>query len=94
MQHINSHINILFLNCVKHLGEDPNVIDEIVSGKHPLSKRLSDAKKPVIIVGADQLARKDGAAILSKLHDYANSLNKDVSEKFTSIYDSCLYICF
>lgn len=56
------------------------MIDEIISGKHPLSKKLADAKKPVIIVGADQLARKDGAAILSKLHAYANTLNKDVSE--------------
>lgn len=68
-----------YLFVAQHLGEDPKVIDEIVSGKHPLSKKLSAAKKPVIIVGADQLARKDGAAILSKLHAYANSLNKDVS---------------
>lgn len=63
----------------QHLGEDPKVIDDIVSGNHPVSKKLAAAKKPVIIVGADQLARKDGAAILSKLHTYSNSLNKDVS---------------
>lgn len=75
------------------MGEDPKVIDDIVSGKHPLSKKLAAAKKPVIIVGADQLARKDGAAILSKLHAYANSLNKDVSVDIYGPYSSfILYI--
>lgn len=63
----------------EHLGEQPQVIADIVAGKHPFAKKLAAAKKPVIIVGADQLARKDGAAILGKLYDYAESLNKDVS---------------
>lgn len=47
-------------------------------GRHAISKKLENAKRPVIIVGADQLARKDGSAILSSLHGYAKKLNKDV----------------
>lgn len=61
----------------EYIGDDASVINEIVSGRHPISKRLSNAQKPVIIVGADQLARPDGAAILSSLHSYANHLGKD-----------------
>ncbi|KAJ6638427.1 NADH-ubiquinone oxidoreductase 75 kDa subunit, mitochondrial [Pseudolycoriella hygida] len=60
-----------------YIGDDASVINEVVSGRHPVSKRLSSAKKPVIIVGSDQLARPDGAAILSSLHSYANKLEKD-----------------
>lgn len=62
---------------VQHLGENPQTISEIVAGTHAISKRLRSAQKPVIIVGADQLARKDGAAILSALHTFANTLGKD-----------------
>lgn len=61
------------------MGESPEVINDIINGKHPISKKLASASKPVIIIGADQLARKDGAAILSALHGYANKLSKDVS---------------
>lgn len=66
----------------EYVGDDASVINEIVSGRHAISKRLSNAKKPVIIVGSDQLARPDGAAILSSLHSYANKLGKDVRHDF------------
>lgn len=67
-----------FFVSLQHLGDDTSLITDIVSGRHPMSKKLENAKKPVIIVGADQLARKDGAAILAALYGYANKLNKDV----------------
>lgn len=66
----------------EYIGDDASVINEIVSGRHAISKRLSNAKKPVIIVGSDQLARPDGAAILSSLHGYANKLGKEVRHNF------------
>lgn len=69
----------------EYIGDDASIINEIVSGRHPISKRLSNAKKPVIIVGSDQLARPDGGAILSSLHSYANSLGKDVSYFYCKI---------
>lgn len=71
-----------------YIGDDAGVINEIVSGRHPIAKRLSSAKKPVIIVGSDQLARPDGAAIVSSLHSYANTLGSDVrSQHNKSISD-------
>lgn len=61
------------------MGDDASIINDIVSGKHPLSKRLESAKKPVIIVGVDQLARPDGEAILTALYEYGKKLSKNVS---------------
>lgn len=61
------------------MGDDASIINDIVSGKHPLSKRLEKAQKPVIIVGVDQLARPDGDAILSTLYEYGKKLSKSVS---------------
>ncbi|KAM4698502.1 NADH-ubiquinone oxidoreductase 75 kDa subunit, mitochondrial [Rhinophrynus dorsalis] len=46
-----------------HLGESPQILKEIASGKHPFSKTLAQAKKPMVVVGSGALQRKDGAAI-------------------------------
>ncbi|XP_073502493.1 NADH-ubiquinone oxidoreductase 75 kDa subunit, mitochondrial [Phyllobates terribilis] len=46
-----------------HLGDSPQIIKDIASGKHPFSKVLNQAKKPMIVVGSSALQRKDGAAI-------------------------------
>ncbi|WP_411016173.1 molybdopterin-dependent oxidoreductase, partial [Salmonella sp. s51884] len=36
-------------------------------GKHPFSKKLSSAKRPIVVVGSGALQREDGAAIHSAL---------------------------
>ncbi|XP_063788729.1 NADH-ubiquinone oxidoreductase 75 kDa subunit, mitochondrial [Pseudophryne corroboree] len=46
-----------------HLGDSPQTIKDIASGKHPFSKVLSQAKKPMVVVGSGALQRKDGAAL-------------------------------
>ena len=56
----------------EHLGDNPSVINQLISGKHPFSKKLNNAKKPLIIVGSDTLERPDGAAILSALQKLAS----------------------
>ncbi|MDX2073844.1 MAG: NADH-quinone oxidoreductase subunit NuoG [Alphaproteobacteria bacterium] len=48
---------------VEQLGDDPRILGEIASGKHPLSAALKAAKNPVIILGMSALARADGQAI-------------------------------
>lgn len=63
------------------MGDDASIINDIVSGKHPLSKRLENAKRPIIIVGVDQLARPDGEAILASLYEYGKKLSKSVSKE-------------
>jgi len=60
----------------EHLGDDVSIINDIASGKHPICKKLENAKKPVIIVGVDQLTRPDGEAILTKLYEYASKISK------------------
>ncbi|XP_032880238.1 NADH-ubiquinone oxidoreductase 75 kDa subunit, mitochondrial [Amblyraja radiata] len=46
-----------------HLGESPEILREIASGKHPFSQVLNQAKKPMVVVGSSILQRIDGAAI-------------------------------
>lgn len=50
---------------VEELGNDASVLANIASGKHPIAKRLKDAKRPMVIVGMGALSRPDGEAILS-----------------------------
>lgn len=60
---------------VEQLGENPQMLNEIVSGKHAVAKALKAAKTPVIIVGAGALGRVDGAAILNTAKEIATKCN-------------------
>ncbi|CAG9812802.1 unnamed protein product [Phaedon cochleariae] len=63
-----------------HLGDDPQVLQQLINGQHEFSKKLRSAKKPLIIVGSETLERSDGAAILSAVQTLAASTsveNKD-----------------
>lgn len=68
---------------LQHLGDDASLISTIATGKHAFSKRLENAKRPVIIVGVDQLTRPDGEAILTTLYEYGAKLSKQVSTGFS-----------
>lgn len=48
----------------EHLGEDPRLIEEIASSRHPFAATLKAAQRPMLVVGMAALARADGAAIL------------------------------
>lgn len=45
------------------LGDDVSVLNDLLSGKHPLAAALKEAKHPLVIVGQGALARGDGAEI-------------------------------
>jgi NADH-quinone oxidoreductase subunit G len=49
---------------VEQLGADIAVLEQIAAGSHPFAKVLIDAKRPMIVLGAGALTRKDGAAVL------------------------------
>jgi NADH-quinone oxidoreductase subunit G len=49
---------------VEQLGSDVAVLEQIASGKHDFAKVLTDAKRPMIVLGAGAVTRKDGAAVL------------------------------
>lgn len=63
----------------EHLGSSASVVSEIANGTHPFAQRLKQAKRPLIIVGAESLARSDGSGLMS-LHSFAQQLKPENSE--------------
>jgi NADH dehydrogenase subunit G (EC 1.6.5.3) len=56
-----------------NLGDDPNVVAQILDGSHPFAKQLAAAQNPMIIVGQDALTRADGEAWLAKAAQIAEA---------------------
>ncbi|XP_049275655.1 NADH-ubiquinone oxidoreductase 75 kDa subunit, mitochondrial-like isoform X2 [Rhipicephalus sanguineus] len=48
----------------EQLGDSPATLQALVSGSHPFCKTLSQAKRPLVLVGSMPLQRSDGAAVL------------------------------
>ncbi|XP_076627476.1 NADH dehydrogenase (ubiquinone) 75 kDa subunit [Colletes latitarsis] len=61
----------------EHLGQSPEIITQLRNGTHAFSKTLKAAKKPLVILGVEQLNRKDGAKILSETQLLAQSLGEN-----------------
>lgn len=57
------------------LGDDPSVLDLILTGEHPFGKTLKKAKRPMLIIGDAALTRKDGMAMLASARDIAETYN-------------------
>jgi NADH-quinone oxidoreductase subunit G len=51
--------------AVTSLGASPSVLADLHNGSHDFAKVLSNAKKPMVIVGQGALARPDGSAVLA-----------------------------
>ncbi|NXH35925.1 NDUS1 oxidoreductase, partial [Myiagra hebetior] len=58
---VGSPVNLTY--TYEHLGESPQILQDIASGKHAFSKVLDHARKPMVVVGSAALQRSDGAAI-------------------------------
>ncbi|MGE0754947.1 MAG: NADH-quinone oxidoreductase subunit NuoG [Alphaproteobacteria bacterium] len=50
---------------VEQLGNDPRQLIEMAEGKHDITRILSEAKRPMIVLGNAALARGDGEEILA-----------------------------
>ncbi len=48
-----------------YLGDNPEVLDKIVSGHHEFAEVLNSADRPMLILGQGALVRADGAALLA-----------------------------
>ncbi len=46
-----------------YLGNDANILSEIISGKHPFAKVLKKAEKPMLILGEAALMRSDNQSV-------------------------------
>ncbi|KAI8025980.1 hypothetical protein LOK49_LG02G02569 [Camellia lanceoleosa] len=60
----------------QHLGTCPQTLSEIAEGRHPFYSALSNAKNPVIIVGAGIFERNDKDAIFSVVETIAKKKKK------------------
>ncbi len=54
---------------INGLGESPDIVEEIVSGKSEFSKILDKAERPAIIVGTEIFKRTDADAIMAAIYD-------------------------
>jgi NADH-quinone oxidoreductase subunit G len=63
----------------KYLGADAAALEELLNGKGAFAEILSNAKNPMIILGAGALRRADGAAV--------QALARKVAEKFNMVCD-------
>ena len=55
------------------MGNSTRVLQEIASGKHPFAERLSKAKLPMILIGANALERADGQAVYNTIKSFAKN---------------------
>ncbi|XP_041329374.1 NADH-ubiquinone oxidoreductase 75 kDa subunit, mitochondrial isoform X2 [Pyrgilauda ruficollis] len=69
---VGSPVNLTYR--YEHLGESPQILQDIASGKHPFSKVLDNAKKPMVVVGSAALQRGDGAAIHAAVSTIAQNV--------------------
>lgn len=67
------------------MGESFDVIAKLCDGSHPFSATLKEAKKPLIILGANQLTRKDGARILYETQTLTKALGDNSKVNFLLI---------
>ena len=64
-----------------HLGNSTQTLAEIAEGRHPFCARLANARRPILLLGARTLERKDGDAILQACHTVQRQQNiLDVGE--------------
>lgn len=60
---------------VNYLGDDANILKEIIAGKHSLSKGLKQANKPMLIIGYGALMRDDYQEILHLCSEIVKKYN-------------------
>lgn len=58
----------------EHLGDGASVLNALLDGSHAFAKVLTEAKKPMIILGRGAVAREDGAAVLAAAWALANQI--------------------
>lgn len=62
----------------EHLGDSVDIITQLKNGSHSFCSTLKNAKKPLIILGVEQLTRKDGGKILAETQALAKALQDNV----------------
>uniref|UniRef100_A0A023FXY1 NADH-ubiquinone oxidoreductase 75 kDa subunit, mitochondrial n=1 Tax=Amblyomma parvum TaxID=251391 RepID=A0A023FXY1_AMBPA len=55
----------------EQLGDSPATLQSLAAGSHPFCKTLSQAKRPLVLLGSVPLQRPDGAAVLAMAQQVA-----------------------
>ncbi|CAF4945489.1 unnamed protein product, partial [Rotaria socialis] len=58
----------------EHLGDNTNVINELMSGKHAFSKILNGAKRPLVILGSAMFERPDATSVYASAAQLSEKL--------------------
>lgn len=66
----------------EHIGDNLNVIKDLIEGKHSFAHVLKNAKKPMIIVGVGVLRHEKGAELYALIQELARTY-KVVQEKWS-----------
>lgn len=66
-----------------HLGESASIVKDLATGtsNHEVMKRLQSAKRPIVILGADQLKTPEGSALLAYTRELALKLQDKLQDK-------------
>ncbi|TAE83382.1 MAG: NADH-quinone oxidoreductase subunit G [Alphaproteobacteria bacterium] len=59
---------------VEELGTNPQILADILSGKHPIAEVIRAAKNPMIVVGMAALSRADGDALYRHARAIADAM--------------------
>ncbi|MDR3424516.1 MAG: NADH-quinone oxidoreductase subunit NuoG [Alphaproteobacteria bacterium] len=59
----------------RHIGVAPRSIADLADGKHEFAEILKNAQKPMFILGAGALTRRDGAALHHAVRELAEKFN-------------------
>jgi len=59
---------------VEHIGDSVDLVAKLANGTHAFSKKLEQAKRPVIVVGSECLQRPDNGAILANVQQLAQQV--------------------
>ena len=62
---------------VTELGNDPQLLEAILAGKHPLAGAIAVAKRPMLALGMAALARHDGAVIYAAARAVAGNMMRE-----------------
>ncbi|KAJ3134690.1 hypothetical protein HK100_003411 [Physocladia obscura] len=66
----------------EHVGTDPSSLADLVNGSSAFAKKLSSAKKPLIIVGSNILEREDSSSILANVAILSEKLKSNSSPEW------------
>jgi NADH-quinone oxidoreductase chain G len=75
---IGSSLDLTF--PIEHLGSSTKTLYEISNEKHPFSKKLRNAKKPIIIVGSDVYQREDRDSIKQSILQLVKNMDLITTE--------------